>query len=100
MASRRLSASARRSRSVLRCGDRNATLTVNRSALIVVTEWREFKSPDFEHIRSTLKQPVIFDGRNLFDPWLLQSLGIEYFGVGRGNAAVTKQQSEAPGNVR
>ncbi|KFB65963.1 UDP-glucose/GDP-mannose dehydrogenase family protein [Candidatus Accumulibacter vicinus] len=53
-------------------------------ALLIATEWREFKSPDFEQIRALLKQPLIFDGRNLFDPVLVRSLGIEYHGVGRG----------------
>jgi UDPglucose 6-dehydrogenase len=53
-------------------------------ALLIVTEWKQFKSPDFDGIKSTLKQPVIFDGRNLYEPELMQALGIEYFGVGRG----------------
>jgi len=52
-------------------------------ALLIVTEWREFKSPDFDTIRSMLKQPVIFDGRNLYDPPLVAALGIEYHGIGR-----------------
>jgi hypothetical protein len=51
-----------------------------------VTEWREFKSPDFEQMRALLKQPLIFDGRNLFDPALVHSLGIEYHAIGRGEA--------------
>jgi UDPglucose 6-dehydrogenase len=52
-------------------------------ALIVVTEWRQFKSPDFNEIKERLKQPVIFDGRNLYDPELMRDLGVEYFGIGR-----------------
>ncbi|WP_077036415.1 UDP-glucose/GDP-mannose dehydrogenase family protein [Pelomonas sp. KK5] len=56
-------------------------------ALLVVTEWRQFKSPDFEQIRKTLKLPVIFDGRNLYDPVLLASMGLEYHAIGRGSAA-------------
>jgi len=52
-------------------------------ALLIVTEWKEFKSPDFDAIRSQMKQPVLFDGRNLYDPALMRSLGIEYSGVGR-----------------
>ncbi|CAM8668329.1 Ugd Predicted UDP-glucose 6-dehydrogenase [Comamonadaceae bacterium] len=52
-------------------------------ALIIVTEWREFRSPDFENIKSKLKQPVIFDGRNLYDPKLVRSMGIEYQAIGR-----------------
>ena len=53
-------------------------------ALVIVTEWKEFRSPDFDRIKSTLKSPVIFDGRNLYDPALPRSLGLEYHGIGRG----------------
>ena len=52
-------------------------------ALVIATEWKEFRSPDFEAIKQTLKNPVIFDGRNLYDPKLVRSLGIEYFAIGR-----------------
>jgi UDPglucose 6-dehydrogenase len=52
-------------------------------ALVIVTEWRQFKSPDFEQIRNTLKQPVVIDGRNLYDPALMKTMGIEYHGIGR-----------------
>jgi UDPglucose 6-dehydrogenase len=55
-------------------------------ALVIVTEWKEFKSPDFDAIKSLLKQPTVFDGRNLYEPKLMQSLGIAYFGIGRGLA--------------
>jgi UDPglucose 6-dehydrogenase len=53
-------------------------------ALVIATEWKEFRSPDFDAIKTRLRQPVIFDGRNLYDPALVRGLGIEYFGVGRG----------------
>ena len=52
-------------------------------ALVVVTEWKEFKSPDFDLIKASLKQPVVVDGRNLYDPQLMLALGIEYTGIGR-----------------
>ena len=52
-------------------------------ALIIVTEWKEFRSPDFDEIRRRLRQPVVFDGRNLYDPVILRETGIEYFSVGR-----------------
>jgi len=55
-------------------------------ALVVVTEWQEFRSPDFETLKTRLKQPVIFDGRNLYDPERLKSLGFRYFAIGRGEA--------------
>jgi len=51
-------------------------------ALVVMTEWKAFKSPDFSALRSALKLPVIFDGRNLFDP-AIRTQGFEYFAIGR-----------------
>jgi UDPglucose 6-dehydrogenase len=56
-------------------------------ALVIVTEWKEFRSPDFGHLRRSLRQPVVFDGRNLFEPALLRSEGLEYHCIGRGAAA-------------
>jgi UDPglucose 6-dehydrogenase len=53
-------------------------------ALLVVTEWKEFRTPDFDHIKATLKRPLVFDGRNLWEPALMKSLGIGYHGIGRG----------------
>jgi UDPglucose 6-dehydrogenase len=53
-------------------------------ALAVVTEWREFRSPDFDRIKRSLKTPVIFDGRNLYEPAMLRRFGLSYFGIGRG----------------
>ena len=55
----------------------------NADALIIVTEWKEFRSPDFEAIKAKLKTPLIFDGRNLFEPAEMRRLGIGYFGIGR-----------------
>jgi len=55
--------------------------------LAIVTEWQEFRSPDFETIRSLLKYPVIFDGRNLYDPKFVQQFGLTYYAIGRGQAA-------------
>ena len=52
-------------------------------ALVIVTEWKAFKSPDFNIIKGHLKQPVIFDGRNLFEPASVAAHGIEYHGIGR-----------------
>jgi UDPglucose 6-dehydrogenase len=58
-------------------------------ALAIVTEWQEFRSPDFELIRDRLRHPVIFDGRNIYDPALVVSFGLRYFGVGRGERTDT-----------
>ncbi len=55
----------------------------NADALVVVTEWKVFRSPDFDAIKAQLKQPVIFDGRNLYEPALVRASGIEYFPIGR-----------------
>jgi hypothetical protein len=55
-------------------------------ALVIVTEWNEFRNPDFDHIKATLKAPVIFDGRSLYEPGLMKSFGIEYAAVGRAVA--------------
>jgi UDPglucose 6-dehydrogenase len=52
-------------------------------ALIIVTEWQEFRSPDFAAIKAKLKTPAIFDGRNLYDPAVMKSLGFEYYPIGR-----------------
>jgi UDPglucose 6-dehydrogenase len=53
-------------------------------ALLVITEWNEFRSPDFEVLRRRLARPVIFDGRNIYDPTELEGLGFEYYCIGRG----------------
>jgi UDPglucose 6-dehydrogenase len=53
-------------------------------ALVILTEWQEFRSPDFDAIRRALKDPVIFDGRNLYDPKVMAKHGFRYFGIGRG----------------
>ncbi|MDO6386812.1 UDP-glucose/GDP-mannose dehydrogenase family protein [Uliginosibacterium sp. 31-12] len=52
-------------------------------ALVIVTEWKEFRSPDFEAIKATLKSPAIFDGRNMYDPALPRAAGLEYEAIGR-----------------
>jgi UDPglucose 6-dehydrogenase len=56
--------------------------------LAVVTEWQEFRSPDFDYIRDTVKHKVIFDGRNIYDPALVKSFGLKYHGIGRGEPLV------------
>lgn len=61
-------------------------------ALVIVTEWMEFRTPDFSVIKTALREPVIFDGRNLYSPDDLRAFGIEYFGIGR-NAIAKRHQS-------
>jgi UDPglucose 6-dehydrogenase len=53
-------------------------------ALVLATEWNEFREPDFDRIRKLLRRPVVFDGRNIYNPETLKALGFAYFGVGRG----------------
>ncbi|KAF1033858.1 MAG: UDP-glucose 6-dehydrogenase [Burkholderia lata] len=52
-------------------------------ALVIVTEWKEFRSPDFTRLKAELKAPVIFDGRNLYEPDAMAELGIDYYAIGR-----------------
>ena len=52
-------------------------------AVVIVTEWKSFKSPDFAAMKSSLKQPLVFDGRNLFEPLTMARLGVEYHAIGR-----------------
>lgn len=52
-------------------------------ALVIVTEWKEFRSPDFLAMKSMLKNPLIFDGRNVFEPAFVRGAGFEYYGIGR-----------------
>ncbi|MBK9605507.1 MAG: UDP-glucose/GDP-mannose dehydrogenase family protein [Betaproteobacteria bacterium] len=54
-------------------------------ALVIVTEWKEFRSPDFDAVRAALNAPLIFDGRNLYDPAFVRAQGFEYFPIGRRN---------------
>jgi UDPglucose 6-dehydrogenase len=53
-------------------------------ALVIVTEWKAFRSPDFDELKRSLKAPVIFDGRNLYEPSVVRAHGLEYHAIGRG----------------
>jgi UDPglucose 6-dehydrogenase len=55
-------------------------------ALMIVTEWKEFRSPDFDRLKQELKSPLIFDGRNIYDPGMLARFGFTYYAIGRGKA--------------
>jgi UDPglucose 6-dehydrogenase len=70
---------------LLLCGTKEAALR-DSDALVIVTEWQAFRAPDFDLIRERLKAPVIFDGRNLYDPARLARRGITYYAIGRGQA--------------
>jgi UDPglucose 6-dehydrogenase len=57
--------------------------------LAIVTEWKAFRSPDFTKIKAMLREPAIFDGRNLYDPAAVEEAGLAYYGIGRGRSLVT-----------
>ncbi len=64
------------------CGTAEGALD-GADVLVIMTEWREFRSPDFDLIKERLRHPVIFDGRNLYDPMAVKAEGIQYFAIGR-----------------
>lgn len=64
------------------CGTKEAALK-GADALVIVTEWQAFKAPDFDFIKQQLRQPLIFDGRNLFEPGRMAKKGIRYQAIGR-----------------
>jgi UDPglucose 6-dehydrogenase len=66
-------------------------------ALVIVTEWRAFRSPDFELLKATLKQPVIFDGRNIYDPDRMEKEGFIHYGIGLGASSTATALPPAVG---
>jgi UDPglucose 6-dehydrogenase len=64
-------------------------------ALLIATEWKEFRSPDYDRLKAALIEPLIFDGRNLYDPALMERMGLRYFAVGRGRAPPTAARLES-----
>jgi UDPglucose 6-dehydrogenase len=55
-------------------------------ALVVVTEWKQFRSPDFAKLKTSLADAVVFDGRNMYEPVDVESAGLAYYGIGRGRS--------------
>ena len=70
---------------LLLVGTKEAALR-NADALVICTEWRNFRAPDFDEIKQTLSEPVIFDGRNLFEPDRMEAKGFSYYAIGRGKS--------------
>ncbi len=70
------------------CDSANAAL-VDADALVVVTEWKQFRSPDFARLRATLADAALFDGRNIYHPDEVEAAGIAYYGIGRGRSVQT-----------
>jgi UDPglucose 6-dehydrogenase len=54
-------------------------------ALVIVTEWKAYRSPDFAALKAAMREPVIFDGRNLYEPRAMREAGVQYFGIGRNS---------------
>ena len=65
------------------CAASHTTRSCGADALLIVTEWNEFREPDFAKMKRLMKQPVIFDGRNIFDPRQIRALGFTYSSIGR-----------------
>src|SRR5579863_7657600 len=86
---RRLYANARHADSLIFCKDAYEAAQ-GAEALLIATEWKEFRSPDYDRLKSLLVRPLIFDGRNLYDPALMQRLGFDYFAIGRGRMPQTE----------
>lgn len=76
-------------------GNRDDAL-VGADALIIATEWRQFRSPDWEVLRTNLSDTTIFDGRNIFDPDRVKREGLTYYGIGLGERATTALKIQAP----
>jgi UDPglucose 6-dehydrogenase len=80
------------------CNSAEETLS-GADALAIVTEWQEFRSPDFDTLRARLTHPLIFDGRNLYDPGFVKQFGFTYYGIGRG-ASVTEGSVTRSGDTQ
>lgn len=72
------------------CGTKEAALK-NADALVICTEWQNFRAPDFDLIKQMLHQSVIFDGRNLFEPKRMEQKGFEYYAIGRGKSVLREK---------
>jgi UDPglucose 6-dehydrogenase len=66
-------------------GEQNYDVVRGADALLILTEWNEFRRPNFERLKKLMKQPVVFDGRNLYDPMRMRQLGFKYFSIGRNH---------------
>jgi UDPglucose 6-dehydrogenase len=63
-------------------------------ALVIMTEWKAFRSPEFDELRGLLRHPVIFDGRNLYEPAVVEAHGLEYYAIGRPQSRVARKRPE------
>jgi UDPglucose 6-dehydrogenase len=63
--------------------EKQADVLNQADALVIVTEWKQFRSPDFEQLSQQLKDKVIFDGRNMYEPKVVKQAGLDYYAIGR-----------------
>jgi len=80
---------------LLLCGTKEAALR-DADALVVMTEWQAFRAPDFDLLKEKLKAPVVFDGRNLYDPARMARRGFAHYAIGRGLAKPPAPPASAP----
>ncbi len=66
------------------CFEHNYEAATGADALVLVTEWHEFRRPNFERLKELMREPVLFDGRNMWEPSEVRELGFTYYGIGRG----------------
>jgi len=83
----------------LRFAENSDEALVGADALVIVTEWKVFRTPNFELLRQRLKQPLVFDGRNLFSPTEMREEGFEYHAIGRSSVAPSRAGPEAQGDA-
>jgi UDPglucose 6-dehydrogenase len=69
--------------SAVRYCDNNYEALKGADALLLLTEWNDFRRPDFDRMKSLMKHPVVFDGRNIYDPKVMKEKGFTYYGIGR-----------------
>ena len=81
--------SKRRLGDVIRYADSNYDALEGADALVIVTDWNEYRHPDFNRIKSTLRRPIVIDGRNLYGAERMRSMGFVYESIGRTSAAET-----------
>jgi UDPglucose 6-dehydrogenase len=69
----------------IRFADKPMEALAGADALVIVTEWKAYRSPNFSALKGAMREPVVFDGRNLYEPQAMRDAGVEYFGIGRNS---------------
>ncbi|MDY6862153.1 MAG: UDP-glucose/GDP-mannose dehydrogenase family protein, partial [Thermodesulfobacteriota bacterium] len=66
----------------IKIGQKSYEVLGGADALIIITEWNEFREPNFSRIKKLMRTPVVFDGRNIYNPFKMREMGFKYFGIG------------------